>query len=123
LLMLSAQGGVDIEEVAAKDPDAIVKLHVNPVDGLSADVAKKAAVDAKIPAGALDGVADILVKLYRCFTEGDCDLAEINPLIWKPTGEVHALDAKVSLDSNADYRHPEWEEFAATVELDAIHRS
>jgi succinyl-CoA synthetase beta subunit len=55
LLMLSAQGGVDIEEVAAKDPDAIVKLHVNPVDGLSADVAKKAAVDAKIPAGALDG--------------------------------------------------------------------
>ncbi len=118
LLMLSAQGGVDIEEVAAKDPDAIVKLHVNPVDGLSIDVAKKAAIEAKIPAGAQDGVADILVKLYRCFTEGDCDLAEINPLIWKPTGEVHALDAKVSLDSNADYRHPEWEEFAATVELD-----
>jgi succinyl-CoA synthetase beta subunit len=118
LLMLSAQGGVDIEEVAAKDPDAIVKLHVNPVDGLSVDVAKKAAIDAKIPAGAQDGVADILVKLYRCFTEGDCDLAEINPLIWKPTGEVHALDAKVSLDANADYRHPEWEEFAATVELD-----
>jgi succinyl-CoA synthetase beta subunit len=116
--MLSAQGGVDIEEVAAKDPDAIVKLHVNPVDGLSVDVAKKAAIDAKIPAGAQDGVADILVKLYRCFTEGDCDLAEINPLIWKPTGEVHALDAKVSLDANADYRHPEWEEFAATVELD-----
>ncbi len=119
LLMLSAQGGVDIEEVAAKDPDAIVKLHVNPVEGLSLDAAKKAAVQAKIPAGAQDGVADILVKLYRCFTEGDCDLAEINPLIWKPTGEVHALDAKVSLDSNADYRHPEWEEFAATVELDA----
>jgi succinyl-CoA synthetase beta subunit len=119
LLMLSAQGGVDIEEVAAKDPDAIVKLHVNPVEGLSVAVAKKAAVDAKIPAGALDGVADILVKLYRCFTEGDCDLAEINPLIWKPTGEVHALDAKVSLDENADFRHPEWEEFAATVELDA----
>jgi succinyl-CoA synthetase beta subunit len=119
LLMLSAQGGVDIEEVAAKDPDAIVKLHVNPVEGLSVAVAKKAAVDAKIPAGAQDGVADILVKLYRCFTEGDCDLAEINPLIWKPTGEVHALDAKVSLDANADFRHPEWEEFAATVELDA----
>ena len=119
LLMLSAQGGVDIEEVAAKDPDAIVKLHVNPVDGLSVEVAKKAAIDAKIPAKAQDGVADILVKLYRCFTEGDCDLAEINPLILKPTGEVHALDAKVSLDGNADYRHPEWEEFKATEELDA----
>jgi succinyl-CoA synthetase beta subunit len=115
LLMLSAQGGVDIEEVA----DAIVKLHIDPVDGLSAAVARKAAVDAKIPDKALDGVASILVQLYRCFTEGDCDLAEINPLILKPTGEVHALDAKVSLDNNASFRHPEWEEYRATEELDA----
>lgn len=119
LLMLSAQGGVDIEEVAAKDPDAIVKLHIDPVDGISEAVAKKAAADAKIPAVAQDGVASILVQLYRCFTEGDCDLAEINPLILKPTGEVHALDAKVSLDANADFRHPEWEEFRAVEELDA----
>ena len=119
LLMLSAQGGVEIEEVAEKDPDAIIKLHIDPVDGLSAAAAHKAAVDAKIPAKALDGVAKILVQLYRCFTEGDCDLAEINPLILKPTGEVHALDAKVSLDSNAAFRHPEWEEYAATEELDA----
>ncbi|MFZ9697113.1 MAG: ADP-forming succinate--CoA ligase subunit beta, partial [Ilumatobacteraceae bacterium] len=118
LLMLSAQGGVDIEEVAEKDPDAIVKLHVNPVEGLSEATAKKAATDAKIPAKALDGVARILVSLYKCFTEGDCDLAEINPLILKPTGEVHALDAKVSLDNNAAYRHPEWDEFRATEELD-----
>ncbi|MBU6241468.1 MAG: ADP-forming succinate--CoA ligase subunit beta [Acidobacteria bacterium] len=118
LLMLSAQGGVDIEEVAAKDPDAIVKLHINPVEGLSEAVANKAATDAKIPAKALDGVAKILVSLYRCFTEGDCDLAEINPLILKPTGEVHALDAKVSLDNNAAYRHPEWDEYRATEELD-----
>ncbi|MFZ9843331.1 MAG: ADP-forming succinate--CoA ligase subunit beta [Ilumatobacteraceae bacterium] len=118
LLMLSAQGGVDIEEVAAKDPEAIVKLHINPVLGLSESVAKKAAVDAKIPAKAQDGVASILVKLYDCFVKGDCDLAEINPLILKPTGEVHALDAKVSLDGNASFRHPEWEPFAATQELD-----
>ena len=118
LLMLSAQGGVDIEEVAAKDPKAIVKLHINPVAGLNESVAKKAAVDAKIPAKAQDGVASILVKLYDCFVKGDCDLAEINPLILKPTGEVHALDAKVSLDGNASFRHPEWEPFAATQELD-----
>src|SRR5512134_1203302 len=83
LLMLSAQGGVEIEEVAAKDPDAIVKLHIDPVDGLSAEAARQAAVDAAIPSAALDGVADILVKLYDCFTKGDCDLAEINPLILK----------------------------------------
>ena len=118
LLMLSAQGGVDIEEVAAKDPSAIVKLHVNPVVGLNEATAKKAAIDAKIPAKAQDGVASILVKLYDCFVKGDCDLAEINPLILKPSGEVHALDAKVSLDANASFRHPEWEAFAATQELD-----
>ena len=119
LLMLSAQGGVEIEAVAEADPDAIVKLHIDPVDGLSADSARRAAADAKIPERALDGTAEILVKLYRCFTEGDCDLAEINPLILKPTGEVHALDAKVTLDSNAAYRHPEWEEYSATEVLDA----
>ncbi|MBM3798523.1 MAG: ADP-forming succinate--CoA ligase subunit beta [Actinobacteria bacterium] len=119
LLMLSAQGGVDIEEVAAKDPTAIVKLHIDPVDGITETTARQAAIDARIPAKAVDGVAKILVQLYRCFTEGDCDLAEINPLILKPTGEVHALDAKVSLDDNAAFRHPEWEEYRATEELDA----
>ncbi len=122
LLMLSAQGGVDIEEVAARDPDAIVKLHVDPVDGLSQEAARAAAEQARINPAALDGVAEILVLLYRCFTEGDCDLAEINPLILKPAGEVHALDAKVSLDGNAEFRHPEWEEFKATEELDDRER-
>ncbi len=119
LLMLSAQGGVEIEDVAAKDPTAIVKLHINPIDGLSLETARRASVEAKIPDKALDGVAEMLVKLYNCFTQGDCDLAEINPLILKPTGEIHALDAKVSLDVNASFRHPEWAEYAATEELDA----
>ena len=118
LLMLSAQGGVEIEHVAVVDPTAIVKLHVNPVEGLSLDVAKRAVVDARISEKAQDGVAKMLVKLYECFTKGDCDLAEINPLILKPNGDVHALDAKVTLDDNAAFRHPEWDEFRATEELD-----
>ena len=118
LLMLSAEGGVEIEAVAESNPDAIVKLHIDPVDGLDAATARQAAVDAKLPERALDGAADILVKLYECFTKGDCDLAEINPLILKPTGEVHALDAKVTLDGNAAFRHPEWEEYSATEVLD-----
>ncbi|TVR21220.1 MAG: ADP-forming succinate--CoA ligase subunit beta [Ilumatobacter sp.] len=118
LLMLSAEGGVEIETVAEENPDAIVKLHIDPVDGLDLATARQAAVDAKIPERALDGTADILVKLYRCFTEGDCDLAEINPLILKPTGEVHALDAKVTLDWNAAFRHPEWDEYSLTEVLD-----
>jgi succinyl-CoA synthetase beta subunit len=122
LLMLSGQGGVEIEEVAARDPGAIVRLHIDPVDGLTAEAARGAAEAAHLNPDAVDGVADILVLLYRCYTEGDCDLAEINPLILKPTGEVHALDAKVSLDGNAAFRHPEWEEFAATEELDERER-
>ena len=87
LLMLSAQGGVDIEEVASTSPDAIVKLHVNPVSGITEESARQAAIDASIPERAVDGVATMLVKLYRCFTEGDCDLAEINPLILRPDGD------------------------------------
>jgi succinyl-CoA synthetase beta subunit len=118
LLMLSAEGGVEIETVAETNPDAILMLHIDPTVGLDRATARQAAVDAKLPERALDGAADILVKLYRCFTEGDCDLAEINPLILKPTGEVHALDAKVSLDNNAAFRHPEWEEYSATEVLD-----
>ena len=118
LLMLSAEGGVEIEAVAESNPEAIVKLHINPVDGLDLATARQAAVDAKLPERALDGTADILVKLYTCFTEGDCDLAEINPLILKPTGEVHALDAKVTLDGSAEFRHPEWEDFKGLTEMD-----
>ena len=118
LLMLSAEGGVEIEAVAESNPEAIVMLHIDPVDGLPLDTARKAAVEARIDDEAIDGVADMLVKLYRCFTEGDCDLAEINPLILRPDGGVHALDAKVSLDDNAAFRHPEWAEFRATEELD-----
>jgi succinyl-CoA synthetase beta subunit len=117
--MLSAQGGVEIETVADSNPDAIVMVHIDPVDGISRSTARQAAVDAKLNPAAIDGTADILVQLYRCFTEGDCDLAEINPLILKPDGVVHALDATVSLDDNAAFRHPEWEEFRATEELDA----
>ena len=118
LLMLSAQGGVEIEQVAVTDPTAIVKLHVNPIEGLSLETARRAVVDAQISQKAVDGVAAMLVKLYECFTKGDCDLAEINPLILKPNGEVHALDAKVTLDDNAAFRHPEWDEYRATEELD-----
>ena len=72
---------------------------------------------AKLNPDAEDGAVDILLKLYRAYTEGDADLTEINPLILKPTGEVHALDAKVTLDGNAAYRH-EWDEYELTQERD-----
>ena len=90
-----------------------MKLHIDPVDGLTEAAAREAVDAAKLNPAAIDGAADILVKLYRCFVDGDCDLAEINPLILTPEGKVHALDAKVSLDDNAAFRHPEWDEFEA----------
>jgi succinyl-CoA synthetase beta subunit len=112
--MLSAEGGVEIEEVAQTNPDAIAKLHIDPVDGLD-EVTARAWVDAAgLDEAARDQTAALLVKLYTCYVEGDCDLAEINPLILTTEGKVHALDAKVTLDENAAFRHPEWEEYAGT---------
>jgi succinyl-CoA synthetase beta subunit len=120
--MVSARGGVDIEQVAAEDPSAIARLHVDPVAGLSLEQAHKLVEEARIDEQARQGAAEILTKLYRCFVDGDADLVEINPLILTPDGRVHALDAKVSLDNNADFRHPDWEEFKATEVLDERER-
>ena len=116
--MVSAKGGIDIEQVAAEDPAAIARVHINPVTGLSESDARGLVDDAGLDARAKAGAVDILLKLYRCFVEGDADLVEINPLILTPDGRVHALDAKVSLDNNAEFRHPEWAEYRATEELD-----
>jgi len=118
LCMVSAKGGVDIEEVAETDPGAIARLHVNPVDGLSLDDAAKLVAEAGLNEAAREQAAEVLMNLYECYTKGDCDLAEINPLILTPEGHVHALDAKVTLDDNAAFRHPEWDEFAGTEVLD-----
>ena len=117
--MLSAEGGVEIEEVAVTNPDAIALLHVDPVDGLSREQAAEWVDRAGLDEEARAQAADLLINLYRCYTEGDCDLAEVNPLILTPDDRVHALDAKVTLDDNAKFRHPEWEEFAATETEDA----
>ena len=115
--MLSAEGGVEIEAVAEENPDAIAKIWIDPVDGLDEDTAREWVTAANLNPAATDGAVDILLKLYRAYTEGDADLCEINPLILKPTGEVHALDAKVTLDGNAAYRH-EWDEYEATQSRD-----
>jgi succinyl-CoA synthetase beta subunit len=120
--MLSAQGGVEIEQVAEENPDALAKIAVDPVDGLS-DAACRAWVErAKLNPKATDGAVDILLKLYEAFVGADADLVEINPLILTPDGRVHALDAKVSLDDNARFRHPEWDEFTGLEKLDPRER-
>jgi succinyl-CoA synthetase beta subunit len=112
--MLSAQGGVEIEVVAEQNPEAIAFLSIDPVRGLDLATARRWVDEAELDEQAREQTAELLVKLYDCYTTGDCDLAEINPLILTPEGTVHALDAKVTLDENASFRHPEWEEFRAT---------
>jgi succinyl-CoA synthetase beta subunit len=111
--MLSAQGGVEIEVVAEENPDAIAFLSIDPVRGLDVATARRWVNDAELDEAAREQAAELLVHLYECYTKGDCDLAEINPLILTPDNKVHALDAKVTLDENASFRHPEWEEFRA----------
>ncbi len=122
LAMVSARGGVDIEAVAEEDPTAIAKLHIDPVDGLTADEAQRLVDDAGLNEKARPGAADLLMKLYRCFVEGDCDLAEVNPLVLTTDGKVHALDAKVTLDDNAAFRHPEWDEYRSMQVMDDRER-
>ena len=112
--MLSKEGGVDIEEVAETNPDAIIKLSIDPTVGLDLATAKQWVADANLDEEAREQAADLLVKLYDCYVNGDCDLAEINPLILTTDGIVRALDAKVTLDANAEFRHPEWEKWAGT---------
>ncbi len=117
--MLSAQGGVEIEEVAATDPDAIAKIHVDPAEGLTEADCRSWVEAAKLNPAAVDGAVDILMKLYTAYTEGDADLVEINPLILTPDGRVHALDAKVTLDDNSVFRHADYAVYDETQVRDA----
>ncbi|MCL6091335.1 MAG: ADP-forming succinate--CoA ligase subunit beta [Actinobacteria bacterium] len=118
LAMVSSRGGVEIEQVAAEEPAAIARLHIDPYEGFSQAQARRLVEQADLDEVARAGTEDVLVKLYRCFVEGDADLVEVNPLVLTPEGRVHALDAKVTLDDNAAFRHPEWEGFASATELD-----
>ncbi len=117
--MLSAQGGVEIEVVAEENPDAISKIWIDPYIGLTKEQCVAWVDGAQLNPKARDGAVDILLKLYDVYVQGDCDLAEINPLILTPEGNVHALDAKVTLDENAQFRHEDWAEYESTQILDA----
>ncbi len=120
--MVSAKGGVDIEQVADEDPDAIARVYIDPAVGFTEAQARDLVERARLDPEAHDGAIGILLNLYRCYVEGDADLVEINPLILTPDGRVHALDAKVTLDDNAAFRHPEWDDFRDIDEFDERER-
>ncbi|MGH2703595.1 MAG: ADP-forming succinate--CoA ligase subunit beta [Actinomycetota bacterium] len=109
LVILSTRGGMDIEEVAAAEPEAIARVPADPLIGLGDFQVRKLLFAAGVPAEARDGVAMLLRALYRVFVEADAGLVEVNPLVLTRDGRVLALDAKVSIDDSALFRHPELE--------------
>jgi succinyl-CoA synthetase beta subunit len=122
LVMFSVEGGVDIEEVAEKTPEKLIRYHVDPLAGLTREEAVQIATDGSAEADVVEGVADALMALYEVWLQEDATLAEINPLIVTPEREVKALDAKVSLDANALYRHPESQSLSDSENEDPIER-
>jgi len=120
VVMVSAEGGVDIEEVAAKSPEKIFKEAIDPAVGLQAYQARKLAFALGLDKKLVRSFCSILDSLYRFFVEKDCSLVEINPLILNGEGELQALDAKVNFDDNALYRHPDIVELRDIEEEDPI---
>ncbi|MDD5250081.1 MAG: ADP-forming succinate--CoA ligase subunit beta, partial [Rhodocyclaceae bacterium] len=106
-MMASSEGGMDIEEVAHKTPEKIIKVFVDPATGLTDAQATELANGIGVPAGSQAQAIDTFKKLYTCYMETDASLAEINPLILEGNGNIKALDAKFNFDANALYRHPE----------------
>jgi succinyl-CoA synthetase beta subunit len=114
LIICSREGGIEIEEVNRSNPSAVVKRSVQPAeraDGLPPQVAREVIAAADLPAEVREAAADLLVALFRAYLSEDATLAEINPLIRTTDGRILALDAKVSLDDNAGFRHADYDEW------------
>ncbi len=126
LFMFTTQGGIDIEQVAEESPDALVRLHVDPLEGFHPWQARRLVYGGGVESPAEQKqVAAIVGKLYEAFVRYDAMLCEINPLIVTPDGEVRALDSKFSVDDNALYRHPavaEMRDLEASDPLEALAR-
>jgi succinyl-CoA synthetase beta subunit len=120
VVMASAQGGMDIEEVAASDPKAILKETVEPAVGFQAFQARKLAFGLGLPAATVGAAVTFMQALYRAFESADCSLLEINPFLMTKAGALLALDAKVNFDDNALYRHPEFKELRDLDEEDSL---
>jgi len=109
LVMASVAGGMDIEEVAHTAPEKLAKVPVSAVDGISLAKAKEIVTQAQFPVDVAEQVADVLVKLWETFQSEDATLVEVNPLVKTEDGRVVALDGKITLDENADFRQPDHE--------------
>jgi succinyl-CoA synthetase beta subunit len=117
-VMASVQGGMDIEEVAARTPEALVTVLVDPISGLDAAMAAQIVQAAAFPAEVASAVADTVLKLWDVVVAEDATLVEVNPLVRDQQGSIIALDGKVTLDDNAAFRHPGHAELADSAEQD-----
>ena len=122
LLMLSRMGGMNVEEIAERDPDALVRRYADPRAGLGLDDARQLAVDAGIDEDVVEELAGALVKLYEAFGANDATLIEVNPLIVTADRHVVALDSKVTIDNSALFRHPELAELDEVATADPQER-
>ena len=116
LIMLSAKGGMDIEQVAEENPDDLVKFHISPSEKLTSSIISELINKANLNKDHEESLSEIIENLYLMFTEGDCDLVEVNPLAITDNG-VMALDSKVSLDMNAKYKHPYFDDFEQEIPI------
>ncbi|MQA83297.1 MAG: ADP-forming succinate--CoA ligase subunit beta [Streptosporangiales bacterium] len=119
LSIASREGGMDIEEVAATQPEAVAKVPIAALVGIDAARAREIAVAANLPAEVVDGAADLITRLWRLFVERDATLVEVNPMIRTGDGGVAALDAKVTLDDNAAFRQDQ-ARFADPAGVDSL---
>ena len=120
LVMASVAGGMDIEEVAHTAPEKLAKVPVTAVEGISLAKAKEIVAQAKFPSDIADQVADVLVKLWETFQSEDATLVEINPLVKTEDGRIIALDGKVTLDDNAEFRQPSHEALVDHASANAL---
>jgi len=122
LAMATVEGGMDVEQVAATKPEALARIPVDANDGVDAAKAAEIVEAAKFPPDVADQVAGLLVKLWEVFVGEDATLVEVNPLVKTADGRVLALDAKVSLDENADFRHPDHAGLADKHAIDPLEQ-
>ena len=120
LCMASVAGGIDIEEVAASTPEKLAKVQIDPLQGVNLDLAKEIAKQAQIPEEIQEQTAAVIVKLWDTFINSDATLVEVNPLVKTEDNRVIALDGKVTLDENAFFRHPDFENFVDTTIEDPL---
>ena len=120
LALCSYEGGMEIEQLAEERPDALARIAVDPAEGITLSKAKEIAQAAHFPAELIDAVAPVLVKLYEVFTAEDATLVEVNPLVLTKGGDIIALDGKVTLDENAEFRQPHHHDLADAASADPL---